>query len=150
MGTHYSCHQSKRRLEIAAKFLASKLKELPKDRDLYLVYSGMSGVSLATAIMLYSRVPLGMIYVRKQGEVSHSCYGKEVDTSDLCSLPTKPFLIFVDDFISTGSTFKWCKKVIDADSFFPNTMTCALLSNDCGVPNFEELGIHQVFISTEH
>jgi orotate phosphoribosyltransferase len=68
------------------------------------VYSGMSGTSLATALLMYMHTEYPT-YVRKEGERSHSDHRVEF------SYPVsnvKYELLFVDDFISSGETLKRC------------------------------------------
>lgn len=77
-----------------------------------LIYSGMSGIALATAVQLayYSEYEkkLQMIYVRKENEFSH---GNAVEFNFIpyeSGNNTNHNLIFVDDFIDTGDTIVRC------------------------------------------
>jgi hypothetical protein len=88
-----------------------------------LLYSGMSGISLATGISLsmhnnYGITP-AMIYVRKTREKSHG-YREE---SMFSSTNAKQHIAyFVDDFISSGKTFKRCLKSLDRWETLPGNI----------------------------
>lgn len=108
--SHYSCAQKLYRLKRFAEYSAAKIARNIKGEDDYqyaLVYSGMSGIALATAVSLELltayNVLIDMIYVRKQGETSH---GDSIETS--IDLETKNLrLIFIDDFIESGKTLAY-------------------------------------------
>lgn len=112
MGTHYSTHQDKKALLSRAQSLSTKLAKKLEEHDgpVYLVYSGMSGISLATAIMLGSSFPFEMAYVRKPEEESH---GLQVEYSDRPARGAQDIVgVFVDDFISSGATLRRCRKAV--------------------------------------
>lgn len=73
-----------------------------------LVYTGLSGVSTATALMLALdkyEVKYGMAYVRKTGENSH---GAPVETANFTG--GNYYMVFVDDFVCGGDTTRRCYK----------------------------------------
>jgi orotate phosphoribosyltransferase len=75
-----------------------------------LVYTGLSGVSTATALALALdeyEVKYGMAYVRKTGEQSH---GSPVERTGNISAGVKYYMVFVDDFICGGDTAHRCYK----------------------------------------
>lgn len=115
MGTHYTEDQDGRWLVDYAILRAAKIEEVfAGNKHVGLIYSGMSGVSRATALAMYCKVlhgrDLGMVYVRKPHEQTYSSrilevanIYKEADGSE------KPWsLIFVDDLISSGETRDRC------------------------------------------
>lgn len=113
MGTHYSSHMDPERLREHATYLAHELDKLAfsnKKAPHFLVYRGMSGISLATAIAIISEAPnVGMIYVRKRGEDRHSFHKTEMEIPKAPGLDfNSDVYIFVDDFISTGDTLREC------------------------------------------
>jgi len=73
-----------------------------------LCYSGMSGIAGATAISIYLQMEdltkeIGMIYIRKPKEDSHGVLAeRNIKIDSLNNL--NHFLVFVDDFVSGGST----------------------------------------------
>lgn len=108
--SHYSCAQKLHKLKRFAKYSAAEIARNIKGKNAYqyaLVYSGMSGTALATAVSLellatYD-VLISMIYVRKQSERSH---GDSIETS--ISLGEENLrLIFIDDFIESGKTLEY-------------------------------------------
>jgi hypothetical protein len=111
--THYSLAFKPEQLSSWAKSLAEDINDLRKDvNTIYpiLVYSGMSGVSAATAISLSLTkefsCPHGMVYVRKKEEISH---GKDIEHSILSlGIYPKRVWIFVDDFIDGANTINYC------------------------------------------
>jgi len=70
------------------------------------LYSGMSGIASATALMLSlpSDFQYGMAYVRKDNEDSHGC-AVELAFVDGPPTPNKCIFVFVDDFVCSGNTF---------------------------------------------
>ncbi len=108
--THnYSLSQSPRRLGEWASDVAAMIKE--SGISPVLVYSGMSGVSAATALSLALH-PLGvnyhMCYIRKENEVSHGVKIEHTFVGWDDKIPEGFTLVFVDDFISSGTTMKYC------------------------------------------
>jgi len=92
--------------EQICKLMAIKLKE---NQVVVLFYSGMSGVASATALALtmqrFNMKLGGMVYIRKQNEVSH---GSDIETSLMNVKKTDDLVpIFVDDFVCNGTTFKY-------------------------------------------
>ena len=92
-----------------------KVQKEKKKKRIILIYTGMSGVSVATALAHYLPNEPGMIYVRKPNEKSHGCsveeyydegrYGERPDFNE-------HLLVFVDDFIDKGFTLERCLKKI--------------------------------------
>lgn len=115
MGTHYSKAQDPAYMTEWARTAYTQLTGLwegKKDRVPVLVYSGMSGIASATVLSLVLHkhgVVFGMVYVRKVGEQSHG-YGIEHHLPELWSSEGYARLepVFVDDFISTGETMRYC------------------------------------------
>lgn len=113
MGTHYTPTQNPMELASTASHLAAQVAHHFKRHNGYrpaLCYRGMSGVAVATAVMLAlwtdHRIRAGMCYIRKRGEDSH---GQPVEND----LPGAGNYVgcFVDDFVSGGATMG---KVIEA------------------------------------
>jgi orotate phosphoribosyltransferase len=104
MSTHYSFGLEPTKLAKWAKDMAKSLTQKRKPGQSYvLCYSGMSGISLATALALeYAKKDktLGMMYVRKKGEKSHGCTVE----SEMRDTKKNVMFVFVDDFVSTGET----------------------------------------------
>lgn len=93
------------------------LKKIPKDKTIVLMYRGMSGISLSTAILsricrLTKHRNIGMVYVRKEKEWCHSsapttaAWTYEANDLNEVNAPSKLFVVFVDDFIQLGTTFE--------------------------------------------
>jgi hypothetical protein len=116
-GSHYSFGLNAKPLrnwaKRTAKVVAAESRELSKTP--VFCYSGMSGVSIATALQMAMGqfkdrfVEPEMVYVRKSDEKSH---GKAIENSFCDSYNFNPtlyhtshFFIFVDDFITHGDTF---------------------------------------------
>lgn len=112
MGTHYAPSQDPETLlDWANKSADAIIREL--DCHVVLCYGGLSGTSMATALMLALHMkkykhPVGMAYVRKPDEKSH---GREVESNNI---PRDPNVlcawIFVDEQICSGDTFKRVNK----------------------------------------
>ncbi len=115
MATHYSQAQCPKKLanltRKMGKALIAGLKQYP-DAHPVLCYRGMSGVASATALALWwagtrlkgtESLP-SMAYVRKEGEDSHGSPVEFEWRGGACD--TNVVLIFVDDFISSGTTMK--------------------------------------------
>lgn len=105
MGTHYSFGQNPEQLNDWAEAVAERIKfaNIP---NIMLCYTGMSGVSSATALMLKlheKNIPVEMCYVRKPDEKSH---GNPVEISTTLNSRQYFTKIFVDDFIDQANTFK--------------------------------------------
>lgn len=109
MSTHYSCAMEPAELARFADEASDNLLQL-FDEDgvdlerVVLVYRGMSGIALATAIALelYSKkgAEVMMLFARKEHDNSH---GSRIEhTSKALSKLNK--YVFVDDFISSGAT----------------------------------------------
>jgi orotate phosphoribosyltransferase-like protein len=137
--SHYSFGQKPSDLRSLSKTTAEQLsdmfaKQLPGKVPL-LVYTGMSGVSHATALSLYLE-PYGnefaMAYVRKAGEKSHGTQ-IEFDRVNRRNTAKDPeyVLVFVDDFVSSGATFKRVFKKIKA--YFDEYTFCGILNRDKNV-----------------
>lgn len=116
MTTHYSKAQNPSNLYPWAREAARELIVWAEENNYcpILCYSGMSGISTATAISiaLYIKKPsfsFGMVYVRKAEEESHGNsteYNIPYNTS-------KKVMVFVDDFVATGTTFERVKEAIE-------------------------------------
>lgn len=110
MGTHYAPSQDPIQLSDFAFRTAAQIRnELPATH-IMLCYRGMSGTSMATALMLalfqsgFPKDQLGMVYVRKKNESSH---GRSVEVHNLPDNPSvKTAWIFVDELICSGETFR--------------------------------------------
>lgn len=104
-----------------------------------LCYSGMSGIAHATALSLElskkKNFIFNLIYVRKQNESTH---GHSVEWSSSYSKRSKYMLIFVDDFISSGTTQDYtlssalncceCKPVANVDYYVNALGICSELT----------------------
>lgn len=119
MSTHYSLAHKTRDLRNQAKIWAVALIQKCKARSNktrkipILCYAGMSGTSAATALSLAlleidPNFVFKMCYVRKKNEKSH---GNNIE-HDLEEHQdwSKTFLVFVDDFISSGDSRKFVVK----------------------------------------
>lgn len=107
--SHYSLGQKPKELFKWAENMA--LSFLDKGiHNPVLVYSGMSGISAATALSLalYKLgVYSGMIYVRKEGE---KCHGRHIEREVPGDWENSSIThIFVDDFIVDGINYDYCK-----------------------------------------
>ena len=111
--THYSPTQSLLRLAALAEEGADLLTEAGlTTNETVLVYRGMSGVSFATAVglALNARSALsrdkqvGFAYIRKDNEESHGS-----DIEHLGQVGSWKNFVFIDDFISSGRTFRACR-----------------------------------------
>ncbi len=78
-----------------------------------LVYTGLSGISTATALALeldQYQVKFAMAYVRKGRENSHGCdleYTNNLARGEY-------YMVFVDDFVSMGDTTRRCYKKLNS------------------------------------
>jgi len=108
MTTHYSLSLNPRKLRASAKDHAAKLTMLMQPNDVpVLIYRGMSGISAATALSFALDdlgQACGMVYVRKYSEDSHGGE-RERALPGMC-MSQRFVMVFVDDFISTGSTLR--------------------------------------------
>lgn len=120
---HYSTGQQAVRLWPTATHFAEKLIEYFKKQGKgtipLFMYRGMSGVSGATAVMLalHKDNPdfrYGMAYVRKPNEDSHSCGLVVSEWVGLLQKDEKYVPVFIDDFISSGDTFRACVRAVQA------------------------------------
>lgn len=107
---------------IVAHYRAKKLRPL-------FCYTGMSGVSHATALALAlqsyrSGFKFGMAYVRKDNEKSH---GNNVETAYPGHMEDYE-LVFVDDFVMSGTTFKFVQEKIH--SYHRGELKLACLQSD--------------------
>lgn len=109
-GTHYSSGQNP---ASSLVFASAAVEILHKqfagvEASMALVYSGMSGISLATTInILYYQkygVELHMIYVRKGDEKSH---GRRLEMNYSQYNHTIITHVIVDDFVEYGNTVKY-------------------------------------------
>lgn len=98
-----------------AKYIHENFKNVNDDEIPVLIYSGMSGTALATALACaYYNVSGGktihMMYVRKDSELN-DCHGDKLECETLGRFHETGYnihAIFVDDFVSSGATFKRC------------------------------------------
>ena len=75
-----------------------------------LVYTGLSGVSTATALAIELdkyQVKYGMAYIRKGRESSHGCDMEHTYNLWNCH---DYYMVFVDDFVDMGDTTRRCYK----------------------------------------
>jgi orotate phosphoribosyltransferase len=90
-----------------------------------LIYSGMSGTSLATGVSCalsrnYNIIP-SMIYVRKSGEKSHGCNEETLfPYISSSAYKKKRNVYFIDDFIDSGKSFKRCMKSLKKFTDYDN------------------------------
>lgn len=150
--THYSYGLVPELMFSYAAALADKLVIAAEDKKIILVYSGMSGVSTATAIAmsLFSKHmnTAGMVYVRKEFEVPNS-HGVLVEHGfDLnCNVnEDNSIAVFVDDFVSTGGTLFRCMDKYQGK--FNRKITHCALSGPNSVEEVEkvmqDMGIRQM------
>lgn len=126
--THYSDSLDAERLskkaKVASKFIMERIKkfdiekecvgQLKESPDEYAVhpllyFSGLSGISSATAIALNLNERLlhvGMLYIRKSNEQHH---GNSVEANVIDGDAQIYIPFFVDDFMEEGKTFLRCK-----------------------------------------
>ena len=125
--SHYSAALNPEIMIAWAKFEAIEIrkalkiaKRIEKGTIPILVYRGMSGINHAaylSAALFQTKVKFEQIYVRKEQESAH---GYKTEVSVRCQ--THPcFLVFVDDFICSGTTLKeTLKEVLIKTYFFHN------------------------------
>ena len=109
--THYGNSMNMAALNNWAEMVAADIRQLMEDNPKItpvLLYTGMSGISAATAIMMHlgrhHNCSVGMVYVRKPDEKSHGARIEYANLQKLERKQTKPFFIVVDDFIHSGET----------------------------------------------
>jgi len=111
--THYSDYALEGpRLIAYGKIALQKLKEDAGDRKPMIVFTGLSGISLGTAILMMAAedsFDIMSIYVRKEDEVSHG-YDFESSYPSSWSIRSAEVIYFVDDFVSSGATARYAKK----------------------------------------
>ncbi len=109
VNTHYSIAMRPSALKVWAKDMAHDIMELCSDGGFpILIYSGMSGITAATALSLNFNHDFkhGLAYVRKNSEKSHGCkIERGGDYPETNEEPSTRY-IFVDDFYATGDTAK--------------------------------------------
>lgn len=120
-GTHYSAAFSPQLADMGIAF-ADKIWEMTegKPERLALFYTGMSGISFATAIVVAQQIGYSkkssQLYIRKENEKSH---GYEIEASyigdkegNYSDRITRFFecdvFAFVDDLCSSGRTYRFC------------------------------------------
>lgn len=109
VGSHYSqVFNTQMMIDLAAE-KATILKTVYEQNKIVpiLVYSGFSGSTFAMAISMALHnlnIPFEQMYVRKVDEISH---GQSIESSTSYLQSKHHFLVFVDDFISTGDTLKY-------------------------------------------
>lgn len=109
VGSHYSqVFNTQMMIDLAAE-KATILKTVYQQNKTVpvLVYSGFSGSTFAMAISMALHnlnIPFEQMYIRKVDEKSH---GQSIESSTSYLLAKHHFLVFVDDFISTGTTLKY-------------------------------------------
>lgn len=155
---HYSYAQKPNLLVPWSNKVAENLYSFFKDTETMpvLIYSGMSGISCATSIMqsfynLFQK-NLFMIYVRKENEESH---GTSLEYENLSLTPDgnsffnydysvqkiQSCLVFVDDFISSGSTLYRC-----LNSFYQRREVHRGFLQTGISPNLDRLNVVQIKI----
>lgn len=113
LGSHYSIGMSTHLGDFGIA-CADKIWELTggNPEQVVLFYSGMSGTSLATAIVTAQMIGYGVksrqMYVRKVGEKSHGCEIEFCNGRHDYGGETK-YYIFVDDMLDKGTTFQFCR-----------------------------------------
>ncbi len=133
-GISMKANELKKWAKLVSKFIVADCKE---DKVIpVLIYTGMSGITAATALALHFPVKFRFIleYVRKEKEESHGC---RVENSDSVNCrfdtPNNVRYYLVDDFICSGATLRsmltlyqtYRQKIID-----PNTVWVCL-SDSC-------------------
>lgn len=122
-GSHYSLALNPNGLREWAEMAVENLLEIDNP---VLMYTGMSGISAATAIsFIYGPIP--MVYVRKPGEESHG--DKYEYTSHFNKYKEIETAVFVDDVISTGFTLK---RILDTDFEVQKLIVLAQFGPCCG------------------
>lgn len=109
MGRHYSEYSQdpkvlRKMSKLAVKIILKKFPEIKTGVSPVLVYQGMSGISLVTGIALEldaKGITPGMLYVRKDEEVSH---GQLVENNNILDAGNTRPMIFVDDASVSGRT----------------------------------------------
>lgn len=91
---------------IIPRYVRQVRKILNKDETVTgLISAGSSGAALATAILLRSKKDLQHVHIQRQGSCSHSGIKSGI-------LYPESNLIFIDDFIDSGTTFNHCKDTL--------------------------------------
>lgn len=112
MSTHYSCALDPVELSSFADSTADTLIALLETEGIamsrvFLAYRGLSGIALATALSLSilkkTNVAVGMTCVRKPPDYLNS-HGYAIEKS--ADYGENSYIVFVDDFISSGATLK--------------------------------------------
>lgn len=137
MGTHYSFSQNPKKLNDWAEVVAERIK-LANLPNIMLCYTGMSGISSATALMLKlheKKILVEMCYVRKPDEESHGNLVELSTTSDYCPSFTK---IFVDDFIASADTFRRVEVQCGEEI---NFLALQTESSDHNLPSWRGFGV---------
>lgn len=118
MGTHYAPSQDPVRLSEFAHRAADSLKKQCLGNHVVLCYRGLSGTSMATALMQtlfmhgWPVRKLGMFYARKPKEDCHSM-GRNYECHNLPENPSEyDCYIFVDEFICSGDTMRAVDKCL--------------------------------------
>jgi hypothetical protein len=122
MSTHYSLAQKSRELlaqsELWAKTVVEYFMGARTQKNIPIFcYSGMSGVSAATALVLaitrlYPDFKFRMMYVRKETERSHGIKVEhDLDFGMTSTVCKKAVLVFVDDFIASGATMRFTMRL---------------------------------------
>lgn len=151
--SHYSLAQKPAQLSEWAKSIAEDIIN-HKIESPVLVYSGMSGISSATAISLNLHAlgcNHGMVYIRKQGEMSH---GSPVEHEHTSSKDRT--YIFVDDFLDYCSTLNYCHDKMEPHHDYIKFSFLALQKRDFGYydklmkPEDSERAHHIKFLNTEN
>jgi hypothetical protein len=135
--SHYSKAQKPKLLAEWATIAFDDLGKIErlKDPESYpvLVYTGLSGISAATALSMEMAVrdmKFGMCYVRKPKEECHgsSLEMELIDPRDECG--TKAIPIFVDDFIASGDTMRRCADATESLMLWEPIVDCMLTGGD--------------------
>jgi len=129
---HCSYAQEPRALADAAEDMVDDLIEEIGARKFALVYCGMSGVALATAMALKMQDMLDqfrMLYVRKKREDSHGTDVERPMDWEEFNKQNDVVIVFVDDFQETGRTRCYVmRRLLEQKMVTEDTPTFSLFS----------------------
>jgi hypothetical protein len=142
-GSHYTyCSQDPHQRAISATKMLQAVNKFMKghpDKIPLLVYTGMSGTSIATTLsikLFEAGVVHHMMYVRKKEEISH---GNQIEENlpwgqmERAAALEKCVAIFIDDQICSGTTFHRCRNKIW--SLYHVPLDYFLMERAWGYPN---------------
>lgn len=111
--SHYSKALKPNDLYEVAQNRAKEIVATVTEKDPILVFTGFSGIALATAVSIeLSKLnfEFHMLMVRKEGESNH-CHGESIQSS-ISRIHKDCCFIFVDDFIDSGKTLSRMDTVV--------------------------------------